>query len=255
MHGINRTAAAVTLAGTSLLAMTACTTSRPGDLGDAKALIEACTSPVNSYIAIDGTASGRNAGLDAPRIRALDHELSRVAACGGRAKVVVFKSSSAAAFTLYEGSIELSGATDQARARRLEEAVGDVSDQITGTYDGAADTLDNSGSDPIAQLRLFGEWAAQIDDGEVRLLELTDGLQNVGISTKEIIADPEVAANAFIVPDLSGASVTIAGIGEVSGDAPPTSVVDALKTFYSTLCERSNASDCRVITEVAGATR
>ncbi|MDM2082822.1 hypothetical protein [Mycobacteroides abscessus] len=248
-------ASTVMMVGISLLAATACTPSGPADLADTKTLIESCSGPVNSYIAIDGTASSDTTFLDGPRRRAIERELSQVAACGGRAKVVVFSSSSAATTAVFEGGIALSGATDQAKARRLRGAVGEVADRISSAFVAAVPTLDANGSDPVAQMRLFAEWAGQVGGGgQFRLLDLTDGFQNIGVSTSQIVADPTSAANTFPVPDLAHTDVTFAGIGEVSGAAPDTTVVDGLKAFYDILCRRSGAAHCTVVTEMAGAT-
>lgn len=254
MHGIKRTASAVAFAAISLLSTTACNASQPSDLSDAKALVESCEGPVNSYIAIDGTASANTTSLGDARRRAVTSELAHATACGGRAKVVLFSSSSAAVTTMFEGRIELRGATDQARARRLGPAVDKVVDQVDAAFASSAPSLDPGGSDPVAQLGLFGEWVAQVSDGQFQLLVVTDGFQNVGVTIDQIVQDPESAASTFVVPDLTGAQVTFAGIGEVLGTAPTTDVVDALKSFYGSLCQRSKAERCTVVTEVAGAT-
>lgn len=254
MNATNQTARAALVAGILLIPITACTSAGPSNLTDSKALIESCTGPTNSYVAVDGTASGNTVTLAGPRRHAIDGELAKVAACGGRAKVVVFSSSSAATTTLFEGRIPLTGATDQAKARRLDAAVTDVGDQIEAAYGNTSSFLDTGGSDPVAQMRLFGEWAHQGGDGKFRLLMLTDGFQNIGVSTDQIVADPVAAAATFPAPDLSGTEVTVAGIGEVDGPAPATTVVDALKTFFSTLCQRSGATACTVVTEIAKAT-
>lgn len=246
--------ATATLIG-ALLAAPACTASpRGGSVESAKKEIASCDAPVNTYVAIDGTASGDLTTLEGPRRRAIEGKLAEVAACGGQAKVVVFSSSSAATTTLFEGGIELTGATDQARARRLGPAVVAVADQISAAFDAAVPTLESGGSDPVAQLRLFAEWAGQVDEGESRFVALTDGFQTAGIGVDEIVADPEAAASRFEVPDLSGAEVTFAGIGELATSAPPTEVVDALKAFYRSLCQRAGADICTVVTEVSGAT-
>jgi len=253
MNATHLTTRAVALAGISLLTAVACGTAAPTGISDAKALISSCTGPVNTYIAIDGTASGDISALDGPRRRAITNELSQVAACGGRAKAVVFSSSSAATMTLFEGGIALSGATDQSRARRLSGAVDEVVNRISSAFDAAVPSLDHSGSDPVAQMRLFHEWTGQVGVGKPRMLELTDGFQNVGIGTEQIVADPAAAAARFAVPDLTGTEVTVAGVGEMSGSAPSTEVVDALKSFYAALCQHAGAARCAVITEAAGA--
>ena len=256
MQRTKRTASAVVVTLLSLASITACGTGGSGDLASAKQLIQSCNhKPVNSYVGVNATGSGKYSGLDGPRLRALNSELSLVAACGGRAKVTVFTSSSASTFTLFEGPIPLIGATDQAKARRLTKAVAKVSDKITGSFDDAVATLDKGGSDIVAQLRLASEWATQLGGGQLRVLIETDGLQNRTVKTDQIVADPAAAAARFDMPDLpAGTTVTFAGIGEVRGDAPPTKVVDAVKTFYTLLCQRTGAERCSIVTEIAGST-
>lgn len=254
MNATNQMPRAAVLAGILLLPVAACSSSGPTSLTDSKALVESCAGPINTYIAIDGTASGTTISLDGPRRRAIEGELAKVAACDGRAKVVVFSSSSAATITLFEGRIPLTGATNQAKARRLGSAVKDVANEIETSFTAAIPALDPGGSDPVAQMHLFVEWARQAGSGQFHLLELTDGFQNIGVSTEQIVADPAAAAAGFPAPDLSGFGVTIAGIGEVDGPAPATTVVDALKNFYTVLCQRSGATTCTVVTETAKAT-
>lgn len=204
LRRIKQAVSAVTIAG-ALLGGTGCTTTPGrGDVGEARQLIDACDAPVNAYVAIDGTASGDITTLEGPRLRAIENELAQVAACGGRAKVVAFSSSSAATTTLFEGGIELTGATNQARARRLGPGVDDVAAQISTSFDNAVPSLEGGGSDPVAQLRLFSEWTVQAGDGDFQFLALTDGFQTVGIKVDQIVADPEAAASSFDVPNLSG---------------------------------------------------
>lgn len=253
MNRTKQTVLAVALSGVMLMA-TACAGAPQGSVADTRELINACDGPVNAYIAVDGTASGDITTLEGTRRRAIEGELTQAAACGGRAKVVVFSSSSAATTTLFEGRIELSGATNQARARRLGPAVEAVADQISDSFDNAVPSLEGGGSDPVAQLQLFGEWMGQVGDGDFQFLALTDGFQNAGISVDQIVADPGAAAAAFVLPDLSGADVKFAGIGELANGAPPTEVVDALKSFYDGLCQHTGADTCTVVTEVAGST-
>lgn len=239
---------------TTVLGTAACTSAPKSSAGQTRTLIEACKGPVNGYVAFDGTSSGDNGPLDGPRLRALKAALTQVAVCGGHAKVVVFSSSSAATTTLFEGRVELKGATNQAKARRLEPAVAEVSEQVSTAYAKAVPSLEGGGSDPVAQLRLFGEWMDQVENGEFQFLAITDGFQTAGVSLKQITVDPERAAASFKATDLSGSTVTFAGIGELADSAPQTTVVDALKDFYEALCQNSGADRCRVISEVSGVT-
>lgn len=232
--------------------LAACGPSGISPTSDAKTLIDGCHGRVNSFVAIDASASGNTGELNGASQKAITDELSRVAACGGQYRVSVFTSSSAATVTLTEGSIPLVGATNQAKAKRLRGAVSQVVAQVANQYRILALGLDPGGSDPVAQLRLFSEWTRQIGNGHSSMLELTDGFQNAGITTADIEANPTAAASRFPLPNLASTEVTFAGIGRVSGPAPTTETVDALKSFYQALCERSAAASCTVVTDKAG---
>lgn len=252
MKGIKQALPAAIFTGT-LMTLTACGGTQQGNIADAKNLITTCPGQVSSYIAIDGTASGPESDqLTGPRKQAVAAELARVAACDGRVKVVVFSSSSAATTTLFEDHLTLAGATDQAKARKLEKVAAEAADKIAADYPKALTTLSGGGSDPVAQMRLATEWAQQVGAGKFRLFEITDGFQTFGVTADHLLSDPKAAAAQFPAPDLSAADVTFVGIGETSGDAPPTQVVDAVKAFYQELCTRSGAASCTVVTQAAG---
>jgi hypothetical protein len=53
------------------------------------------------------------------------------------------------------------------------------------------------------------------------------------------------------VPDLSGASVTVAGLGRVAGRPPASAVVEGLVAFYGALCVRTKAATCTSVTDYA----
>lgn len=253
MNGTKQPLKAALIGLVGLTTIAACGPNQGGSVADAKQLISTCQGPINSYIPIDGSASGPDANeLSGARKQAVVAELSRVAACDGRAKVVVFSSSSAATATLFEDRLSLSGATEQAKARRLEQVANKAADQIAADYPKAVSTLNGGGSDPVAQMRLASEWAQQIGAGQLRLFEITDGFQTFGATPEQMLTDPKTAAAQFTMPNLTGTDVTFVGIGETSGDAPPTQVVDAVKSFYQELCTRSGAASCLVVTEAAG---
>lgn len=254
MKGIKHLLAASALASASIV-LAACNGHDSGEVAHAQNLLATCTGPTNSYIAIDASASGANSDLTGARHRAVRGELERVAACGGRAKVVAFTSSSAGTANLFEDSLTLTGATEKAKARRLPQVANNVTDQIASSYLEALHSLPGGGSDPVAQMRLFSEWAAQVGDGSFRLLVISDGLQTFGVSPEQMLFDPAGSAAHFSTPDLSGTHVSFVGIGETAGGTPPTQVVDALKTFYQELCARSAAQACTVVSEAAGANR
>lgn len=222
-----------------------------------KAILASCVSgeKVAGLATIDATGSSKSGGLDADRLNAIEDLASRVALCDGTLKVSAFTSSSAATVTLFEGQIPLVGATDTARARRAPKAIKKVMAEVKAEYSSAAKNLTAGGSDIIGQFRLSREYASQLGDGyRLRLLVLTDGFQNEGIDVATAARSAGGTARAaaqFEMPELPGAVVTVAGVGKVDGPAPPTTVVDGLKAFYETLCKRTKASTCTVVTDLA----
>ena len=228
-----------------------------GDTATAKAIIASCAKgeKVAGVASVDATASGGGNTLSSERLTAIGDLASRVALCGGILKVSAFTSSSAATTTLFEGPIPLQGATDRARARRVGKAVDKVLAEIKAAYPVGVQGLSGGGSDIVAQFRLAAEHARQLGDGHrLRLLVLTDGFQNAGTNVVKAAKSPggaEQAAAQFEVPDLSGANVTVAGVGKVDGTAPPTKIVDGLKAFYQALCERTGAESCTIVTDHA----
>ena len=58
-------------------------------------------------------------------------------------------------------------------------------------------------------------------------------------------------AESVPLPDLSGVELTIAGIGRVAGEPPPSTYVTALKRFYEVVCERSGAAECLVVSNLS----
>jgi len=102
--------------------------------------------------------------------------------------------------------------------------------------------------------RFASEYFAQKPDATHRALILTDGVQTTGTVvvnspdfTSAVAAD---LAARVPVPDLSGVSVTVAGLGQVVGDPPPSEFVAALNTFFTDTCARTNAT-CQIVTDLA----
>lgn len=243
------------LATSALVLTMACSPSTTGDLSSAKQIQSTCQKNVKvaGYAAIDASGSSKGNGLTPDRLAAISDLASHVALCGGTLKVTAFTSSAAATATVFEGPIPVRGATDTARARRTPKAVANVIAEITTAYGPAMKGLDGRGSDIVAQFRLAAEHARQLSDGyRLRLLVLSDGFHNADFKVAQVAKSPsgtEQIVTQFEVPDLSEADVTVAGIGQVSGGAPSTTVIDRVKGFYQALCERANAERCTVVTD------
>ncbi|WP_330266281.1 hypothetical protein [Streptomyces griseorubiginosus] len=252
-----------TLVGMCALALattiTACSvgSSPHGELAQDKQTLASCdtSAPPASDIQIDGTGSSNTKTITEERMTAIEQIVRTTAICSGRVRVSVFSGSSAATATLFDGPLPLHGATDNAKLKRVGAVVDDAMTEIRDAYSPAVVGLKGKGSDITAQYRLAGEWSNQVGEGfRLHLVLLTDGFQNVGIDLgKQAISKREAAelANKTDVPKLPGASVTVAGLGRVSGSPPRSDVVEGLVSFYNALCKKTGAAKCVSVTDYA----
>jgi hypothetical protein len=256
-----RAFAAATVLLTALMGGCAFESSPRGELGANQELLKSCdpAAPPASLIQIDGTGSSNSDAIAAERMTAVEAVVRRTAVCSGHLRVVVFSSSSAATAVLFDGALKLDGATDNARLKRVPEAVADVMNNVRSAYAPAIQALPQSASDITAQLRLAAEWKQQLGgDYRLNLTVLSDGFQNVGVDlgakplTKQ---EAELLAARPAVPKLDGASVVIAGLGRVANSTPPSAVVEGLVSYYTKLCQRTEAGSCTVVSDYATATR
>lgn len=202
-----------------------------------------------AWVAIDGTGSSASKGILAERLTALQSIVQQTTVCSGYLKVIVFSASSVASTTLFDGSLRQSGATSNARLQRVPKAVDSVMATIRKSYDAAAKHLSPDGSDIDGQYEEAAEWFRQL--GGVYRLQLdllTDGFQNVGgvnLGTHVLDQQQAIAVVARVpVPDLSGAAITVAGLGRVKDSTPSSAVVDGLVAYYNALCHRARAARC-----------
>lgn len=226
-----------------------------GNLGKLQRLAETCADAEEAtYVAVDFSDTARSESLGASRRDAVRTEAERVAVCGGTLKVVAFSSSTAAIMTLFDGPLEAEGATQNARLRRVERTVAPVEEAVATGWEAAEAELPGDGSDVLGQLSLASEYFGQRPDATHRALILTDGVQTTGavvVNTPDFNSAVATDLAARVpVPDLSGVTVTVAGLGQVVGDPPPSEFVAALKTFFTDTCARTNAT-CRIVTDLA----
>ncbi|MEV6717253.1 hypothetical protein AB0M48_35080 [Lentzea sp. NPDC051208] len=253
------TAAALILA--TLTCGCAFESSPRGELGADQDLLKTCdpAAPPASFVQIDGTGSSNSDAIAAERMTAVEAIARRTAVCSGYLRVTVFSSSSAATAVLFDGALKMDGATENARLKRVPEAVSDVMNKVRSAYAPAVQALPQSGSDITAQLRLAAEWKQQL--GGNYCLDLTvfsDGFQNIGVDLGARALSRQEAerlAEQPAVPKLAGASVVVAGLGRVAEGAPPSAVVEGLVSYYTKLCQRTEASSCTAVSDYATATR
>ncbi|MEU8860916.1 hypothetical protein [Streptomyces umbrinus] len=232
-----------------------------GQLAQDKQTLASCdaSAPPAADIQIDGSGSSASQTITEERMAAVEEIVRTTAICAGRLRVLVFSSSSAAATTLFDEPLVLHGATDNARLKRVSPLVEGVMTQIRASYEPAVSNLPGGGSDITGQYRLAREWAEQVGDHRLHLYLLTDGFETVGGLNlyKKALTKQETSelASRLVVPRLTGASVTVAGLGRVAGSPPPSKVAEGLVTFYDALCQKSGAAMCLSVTDYAAAGR
>lgn len=257
-NNLLRGLAAGTLALTATLGLAACGEYRaPGELGELQRLLETCPTgqKLATLVEWDGTGSGRSPQTDADRLRILEEVVRKTAVCGGTLTVSVFSAGSAATVPLYDGDLELPGATDNARLRRVPESVEFIMEQIEDAYGDAIASLPARGTDINGLYRLAGERRAQLgSDYQLNFVILTDGLNNLSGTVLDAgVLTPEQAvalADQVSVPSLPGASITVAGLGRIAGSgAAPSELVEGLVAYYDRLCENTGAASCLSVTD------
>ncbi|WP_189159300.1 hypothetical protein [Lentzea pudingi] len=232
-----------------------------GELGANQELLKSCdpAAPPASLVQIDGTGSSNSDAIASERMTAVDSIARRTAVCSGYLRVVVFSSSSAATVVLFDGPLKMDGATENARLKRIPEAITNVMNKVRSAYAPAVQALPQSGSDITAQLRLAAEWTQQLGgDYRLHLTVLSDGFQNIGMDLAARALskqDAELLATQPAVPKLSEASVVVAGLGRVAEGAPPSAMVEGLVSYYTKLCQRTEASSCTAVSDYATAIR
>lgn len=245
-------------AAACLCTVTACSgpaTPGSGELGQDQAALAACAGvrPA-AMVTIDVTGTGRDQSIAEQHLGAVRAVVRRTAICSGHLRVTAFAGTSAATRPLYEGELQLAGATDIARLRKVPALVDDVIATVTKGYQAAlAAPPPGDGSDIIGQYRLAGEYAVQLGSGyTLDYTLLTDGLQNTGMSAITHALSPDEAkslADKVAVPSLKGATVTLAGLGRVAGSPPQSDMVEGLVRFYDAVCARTGAAKCTSVTD------
>ena len=233
--------------------------SAPDELAANQQRLTQCVpaKPPAALVEVDGTGSSASDQITEERMQTIESIATRTAVCSGHLRVLVFSSSSAASATLFDGSLKMAGATDNARLRRVPAAVADLMAKVRAAYAPAVAALPQNGSDITAQYRLASEWVQQLGGlYRLNLTILTDGFQNVGVDlgahplgTQEAVA----LADKVAVPKLLGASVVVAGLGRIAKGTPSSAMVEGLVAYYDELCHRSSATMCTSVTDYAEA--
>lgn len=245
------------LAIASLAALTACgiPTQATGQLGQDQATLAACSGMrLASMVSVDVSGTGRDQSIADQHLKAISAVVRRTAICGGHLRVTAFSGTSATTLELDDGELQLAGATDIARLRKVPALVEETMAIIGQGYQAALTAPpQGGGTDVTGQYRLAAEYAAQLGNGyRLDFFLLTDGFQNIGTGAIDHALDADEAkalAQRVSVPSLKGASVTVAGLGRVAGNPPSSDMVEGLVQFYDALCARTDAAECRSVTD------
>jgi len=228
-----------------------------GELGKHQQILASCDpgAPPASLLAFDGTGSSASDAIAAERMIAVEDVVRRTAVCSGYLRVLVFSASSTATKVLFDGSLKQEGATDNARLKKVPDAVAQTVNELRTGYSSAIQVLPQGGSDITAQYRLAAEWQQQFGDRyRLDLVMFTDGLQNIGVDLGATVLTKEQAtalADQVMVPKLPGASVVVAGLGRVAEGTPPSALVEGLVAYYDRLCQRTEAATCTSVSDYA----
>jgi hypothetical protein len=222
-------------------------------LGELKRVAHRCPAHADlaAYVAWDVRRTLRGPRIAAARLESLEKTAERTAACGGALRVVAFGATAASTARLYDGELRPRGATENARLLRVPDVVDPVMEHVRKRLPDVLAEVSGQGADPLSQFAAAEQFRRQLGTGyALHLVIETTGFGR-GVPASENVAASDLAGNRA-VPDLTGADVIVAGLGKVGRRAPtPTPVVEALRLFYTQVCERTNADSCLVITDLA----
>jgi hypothetical protein len=238
--------------GIGLLA--ACSGTATGQLGENQKILATCppTMPIDSFVLVDGSGSDASKAITAQRLTSIESTVRRTAVCSGHLTIRAFSVGSGATALIYDGDIQLAGATDIARLRRVPATVEQIMRSVKAEYGQAVASLPGGGTDVAGMYRLIGEQNEQLPGTRLEATIYTDGLNNIGLSLDRTLpkAQATALADTVTVPRLpAGAKITVFGLGRVSGDALPSGFIAGLVTFYDRLCHNTGAGHCLSVTD------
>ncbi|MFD3399860.1 hypothetical protein ACFWUU_04235 [Kribbella sp. NPDC058693] len=169
----------------------------------------------------------------------------------------MFSATRAATVTVFDGDLNLPGATANARLRRVQKSVDEVMRHVTDGYKPSLQKLTPNGSDILGEYQEAGSYIRELGTSYVLdFLLLTDGYQAAGdvnlggspLSRKQATA----LAARLDVPKLPGSTVTVAGIGQVAAGKPAsTAIVNGTIALWEEICRRSSPTRCVIVTDLS----
>lgn len=198
---------------------------------------------INAAVYNDYSDSVKATVFESERVPAIRDELTRVAVCGGSAKVTDFAGSSGASTTLWSGRLEPAGETLNSRLRKVPDMVDAAMGEIVTTHNAGSPLLSRGGTDIAAQFSNAADFIRQTGDGQMyRVVILTDGWSTAPSSTS--IRLPATA------------TVVIAGVGQfdASVKTPGEEQITAAKQRLDGMCAGTGATCVPAMTDYTTAT-
>jgi hypothetical protein len=262
-HSTNRPTLRLIVGAAALIAaLSGCNPPDTPDLAHAKSVAAGCPKggqQVAALVASDESGSRRGSTAQPVQQAVIRDVAERTAICGGHLRVAVF-AGSVVTVPVYDGDLQLDGATDTARLRKASKVTDDVIRQVNDTLPNALTELSDGATDIVAQHQLAAEYRLQLAmNGRYHLEStvLTDGIQTAQVNLEDPSLTTDKAkelAATVTVPDLSGGDVRVIGIGrQADGEQLPTPYVEALRAFHLAVCTRTAAAQCLAVTDAAGA--
>jgi len=205
---------------------------------------------------LDISASGRHETILGERLDAVQVDTERAADCEGELVVIAWAGSSSSSRVLFAGQVGTQGATEIGRDRKIPEVVTEVMTGIKDELQIALEEIPADGSDLIGGFYLVSDVvqarASLAVEPSVRIY--SDAISTGGTAR---INDPWVTQQelstivaAQTLPDLTGVSIGIHGVGRVAGvTPPPQDYVQLVQEYARGLCARTGA-DCELYTTV-----
>lgn len=205
---------------------------------------------------LDLSSSGRSEDILDERIKAIQLDAERVTDCQGVLSVVAWSVSSASSFTIFQGTLATSGATEIGRDRKIAKAVDQTMVEVRSGLNEALKKIDPVGSDLFGAFSLAEDQyksLGQNDHLEINLF--TDAITNVppdsvnepGLTTEEAV---QLAQRTSQIK-LTDTQIKVVGVGKtgIKIAQPPQEYVLRLRTYATAMCENTQAK-CRILTTI-----
>lgn len=232
-------------------AVTACAGIPGAGSPDPQSTASCPAAGIATSIGIDATASFRSDLSKAAHLKVIDSHVRRTATCGGHVTVFAFASSTGATILLFDEELQVDAPTENARTRKTRKLAEQASAVIAEQYDSATSGVTGNGTDVLGMLTLFQQANAQRPDALANNVLVTDGVHNVDINPAAVLSieAAQALADQQRVPDLSGAEVTIVGIGRQAQGELSSTVIENVTAFWERICQNTQAATCRVSTD------